>query len=129
MRKVLGVVAGVVALGVTVWIVEMVSHIIWTPPAGVDVSDPAQLATLMDVVPLEAKIAVVVAWFLGAIDGAWVGARVAQWAPAGWIVVLIGMCFGVMTLFMIPHPLWMQVAAVAAPLAGGWVATKLPGRA
>ena len=129
MRKLLGVIAGVVALGVTVWIVEMISHMIWTPPAGVDVSNPAQLAKLMDMVPLEAKIAVVVAWFLGAIAGAWVGAKVAQWSPAGWIVVAIGICFGVMTLFMIPHPLWMQVAAVVAPLAGGWIATKLAGRA
>ena len=128
MRKLLGVIAGVVALGVTVWIVEMISHMIWAPPAGVDVSDPAQLAKLMDMVPLEAKIAVVVAWFLGAFAGAWVGAKVAQWAPAGLIVVLVGIGFGAMTLIMIAHPLWMQVAAVVAPLVGGWVATKLPGR-
>ena len=44
MRKFLGVVAGVVALGVTVLIVEMIGHTIWVPPAGVDVSEPVQLA-------------------------------------------------------------------------------------
>ncbi len=125
MRKFLGVIAGVVALGLVVWVVEAVSHTIWPMPAGIGPTDPAQLATVMDLVPLAAKIAVVVAWFLGAVVGAWVGARVAQWPVAGWIVVAIGICFGVMTLFMIPHPMWMQAAAILAPLAGGWVATKL----
>ena len=129
MRKILGVIAGVVALGIVVWVVEAVSHTIWPMPTGVDPTDPKQLATVMDLVPLAAKVAVVVAWFLGALAGAWVGTKVAQWPVAGWIVVAIGVCFGVMTLFMIPHPLWMQVAAVAAPLAGGWVATKLAGSA
>ena len=38
----------------------------------------------------------------------------------------IGIAFGVATLFMIPHPLWMQVAAVAAPLLGGWIGLRLP---
>lgn len=129
MRKFLGVIAGVVALGLVVWVVEAISHTIWPMPVGIDPKDPAQLAKVMDLVPLAAKIAVVVAWFLGAVAGAWVGAKVAQWPTAGWIVVAIGICLGVMTLFMIPHPLWMQVAAVLVPLAGGWIATKLPGRA
>lgn len=129
MRKFLGVIAGVVALGLVVWVVEAISHTIWPMPVGINPKDPAQLAKVMDLVPLAAKIAVVVAWFLGAVVGAWVGAKVAQWPTAGWIVVAIGICFGVMTLFMIPHPMWMQVAAVLAPLAGGWVATKLSARA
>lgn len=129
MRKFLGVIAGVVALGLVVWVVEAISHTIWPMPVGINPKDPAQLAKVINLMPLAAKIAVVVAWFLGAVVGAWVGAKVAQWPTAGWIVVAIGICFGVMTRFMIPHPMWMQVAAVLAPLAGGWVATKLSARA
>lgn len=127
MRKVLGVLAGLVALVAVVWIVEAIGHSIWPPPPGVNLADPAQLAALMDRIPLAAKIAVVKGWFLGAIAGAWVANRVAHWAAAGWIVVAIGIAFGVMTLFMIPHPLWMQIAAVAAPLVGGWIGLRLPG--
>jgi hypothetical protein len=89
-------------------------------------SDPAQLATLLDKIPLAAKIAVVVGWFLGAAAGAWAAHAVSRWTQASWIVVAIGIAFGVMTLFMIPHPLWMQAAAVVAPLLGGWVGLRLP---
>jgi len=80
MRKFLGVLAGLAALVVVVWIVEAVGHGIWPPPPGVNLADPAQLAGLMDKIPLAAKIAVVAAWFLGAIAGAWVANRVARWA-------------------------------------------------
>lgn len=126
MRRFLGVVAGVIALAITVWIVEAISHMAWPPPPGTDLSDPATLAGLMDKIPLSAKIAVVVAWFLGAGVGAWTARRIALWSMAGWIVVALGICFGVATLFMIPHPVWMQASAVVAPLLGGWVATRLP---
>lgn len=125
MRKFLGVLAGLAALIALVWISEAISHSIWPPPPGMNPADPAQLGTLLDKMPLAAKIAVVVAWFLGAVAGAWVAHRVARWIAAGWIVVAIGIAFGVMTLFLIPHPLWMQIAAVVVPLLGGWIGLRL----
>lgn len=126
MQKFLGIIAGLAALIATVWIVEAAGHSIWPPPPGTDVSEPAQLATLLDKIPLAAKIAVVLGWFLGAMAGAWVANTVARWSTASWIVVAIGIAFGVMTLFMIPHPLWMQIAAIVAPLLGGWTGLRLP---
>jgi hypothetical protein len=125
MRRFLGVLAGLAALIAVVWVMEAIGHSIWPPPIGLSPPSPTELATLLDRIPLAAKIAVVVAWFLGALAGAWVANHVARWALAGWIVVAIGIAFGVMTLFMIPHPLWMQIAAVAAPLSGGWIGTRL----
>lgn len=125
MRKILGVLAGLAALIAVVWVMEAIGHSIWPQPIVPSPPSPADLATLLDRIPLAAKIAVVVAWFMGALAGAWVANRVAHWAMAGWIVVAIGIAFGVATLFMIPHPLWMQIAAVAAPLSGGWIGTRL----
>lgn len=126
MRKFLAILAGLAALVATVWIVEAIGHSIWPPPPGTDISDPAQLTTLLDKIPLAAKLAVVAGWFLGALAGAWAANAVARWALASWIVVAIGIAFGVMTLFMIPHPLWMQIAAIVAPLLGGWTGLRLP---
>lgn len=126
MHKFLGVVAGIVALAATVWIIEAIGHSLFPLPPGTDLSDRAQLAGLMDKVPLGAKLAVVLAWFAGALDGAFVARLVSRWTPSAWIVVALGIAFGVATLLMIPHPLWMQIAAVATPLLGGWIATRLP---
>jgi hypothetical protein len=45
---------------------------------------------------------------------------------AGWIIAGLILLGGVANIMMIPHPLWMQIAAVVAPLLGGWVVTRLP---
>ncbi|PKP92642.1 MAG: hypothetical protein CVT77_08100 [Alphaproteobacteria bacterium HGW-Alphaproteobacteria-16] len=126
MRKLLGVVVGVVVLGITIWIVERIGHGIWPPPAGTDLSDPQALGGLMDTIPLGAKVAVVTGWFLGAVTGGWTARWIARWNTAAWIVTAIGAALGIITLLMIPHPLWMQLSAVLAPALGAWIATRLP---
>jgi hypothetical protein len=82
------------------------------------------MATLMDRIPIGARLAVVVAWFLGALAGAWTAMRVARWQPAGWIVVALLVAGGMATLVQIPHPLWMQACAIGLPLLAGWIATR-----
>ena len=126
MRKFLGILACLAALVATVWVVEAIGHSVWPPPPGTNMSDPAQLATLLDKIPLAAKLAVVTGWLLGAMAGTWAANAVARWTPASWIVAAMGIAFGVMTLFMIPHPLWMQISAVVVPLIGGWAGLRLP---
>jgi hypothetical protein len=44
LRDALAVLAGVIVGGVVVGAVESVGHLIWPPPPGLDVSDPAALA-------------------------------------------------------------------------------------
>jgi len=45
-RDALAVLAGVIAGGVVVGAVESVGHLIWPPPPGLDVSDPATLVMI-----------------------------------------------------------------------------------
>ena len=69
-RAIVAVVAGVVAAFVVVALLERLGHMVFPPPPGLDPMKPEDQAKLMSVIPLGAKIAVVVAWFFGSLTGA-----------------------------------------------------------
>jgi len=129
MKKALSVVAGVIAGGLTVFIVEAIGHVIWPPPEGVDLSDPESLATLMDIAPFGALVAVVVAWIVGAVAGGFVAGKIS--ADPGYLPsILTGgvlMIFGVLTMMSFPHPIWMWVLGIVAPVPSAWYGGRLAG--
>jgi hypothetical protein len=124
-RSVLATLAGLVAAMVMVGIVEMMGHAIFPPPEGLDVTNPADQARLMDVIPLGAKIAVVVAWFLGALAGCTVAAWLSRSIRPGWVLAGLLVLGGMYTTQMFPHPVWMVVCTVALPIAGKLLADRL----
>lgn len=121
-RLILGIVAGVVLAVVLVGSFEMAGHALFPPPAGIDLKDPAQLAAVMDQIPLAAKLWVVGAWTLATAIAGLVAAVTAKRAWAAWVIATVVAALAVITILMIPHPMWMKVAAVAGPALGGWLA-------
>lgn len=90
LRLALGVVLGVVAGGLAVLVIELASHAIWPPPAGIDPTNPESIKAAMDQIPLAAKAALVAAWTLGGFLAAFVAGLVAgpggpspRWRRAG----------------------------------------------
>jgi hypothetical protein len=125
-RRVAGIAAGIVAGGVVVALCESLGHLAFPPPPGLDLADPADQARLMDVVPFGAKLAVIAAWFCGALAGAWTAVRIARWAAAAWIIAAVMIGLGVLTTQMFPHPWWMVAAAIAMPAFAAWL-VRQPG--
>ena len=126
LKAILGVVVGAIVAVVGVGALEMLGHMAFPPPPGLDLTDPEQLRTAMEQISFEAKAAVVAAWFLGAFAGAGVAILVAdRRAWPGWIVATLVLSFGVMTMIQIPHPVWMMVAGVALPVLAGWMAARI----
>jgi hypothetical protein len=118
LRGILGIIAGVVAGVLTTFAAELAGHMIYPPPAGVDLNDPASLQAFMDQVPLGAKIAVLIAWALGIFVGSAVAIFVAQrqsW-PA-WVTAVLLFGAALSTMVIIPHPDWMLWGATALTLA------------
>ena len=122
MRMLMGVVAGIVVAFLCVFAVEWVGHGLYPPPAGLDASNPADQARLMASMPAAAKALVLAAWFVGALAGAWTANRIAGRGLAGWIVALLVIAAGIVTMIMIPHPAWMWAGGIALPLLGAWIA-------
>jgi hypothetical protein len=125
MRIVAGIVVGAVIAVLCVAGIELVGHFVFPPPPGTDLSDPAQLARIMENVPWPALAFVAAAWFIGALAGAWVANLIARRALAGWIVVLLVLAAGCYTMTTIPHPAWMWAMGIALPLIAGWLAQRL----
>lgn len=121
LRSVLSVVIGVIVASIIVLIVEMVGHSVTPSPVVLDPKDP----TAMALVPLPAKVAVVLAWFAGALGGGIVASLIARrWAPAAWVVAATILLLAGVTMTQFPHPIWMIFGAVLATGLGGWLAVK-----
>lgn len=70
---------------------------------------------------------VAAAYFLSALAGGYVAARISRRSWAAWAIAGLVVTGAVLSLFQFPHPLWMQIASVAAPLLGGALAARLAG--
>jgi hypothetical protein len=124
-RRIAGLVAGLVVMVLVVSLVEGAGHTLYPPPDGLDITRPEDQARLMAVIPLEAKIAVVAAWFLGALAGSAVAMAIGRTPLLGWAIGIIMGALSLFTTQMFPHPLWMMIAAVVLPLVAVLVAKKL----
>lgn len=129
MKKIVPVLAGVISAVITVFLVEGISHSIWPPPEGIDISNPEDLAILMETIPLPAIVAVLVAWILGAFVGGLIARKVDN-SPdnsssliTGGIVVI----FGILTMMTIPHPAWMWVFGILTPIPAALFGARLVG--
>ncbi len=128
MRKLLGVLTGAtigLAAMYGLWRLNVV--IFPWPPA--NFTDSASLAAMIDAAPITAKAMLAGGWFMGALIGGLIGVRAAGWAMAGWIVALLIALAGVYQIVEVPHPLWMQVAAVVTPFLAGLVVSGASGAA
>ena len=68
-RTILAVLAGAVVMWLTVFAMEFVGHAMFPPPPHLNPNDPTQLAELINVMPIGAKVMLVLAWVLGAFTG------------------------------------------------------------
>jgi hypothetical protein len=122
MRKFLSVVAGAAVAIASLLAIETLGHLInpsAVPPGGVP--DVAAMNT-------PAKLWVVAGWFLATLAGAVTALRVSAWRPAAWTVGVLVLAGGVANIVMIPHPFWMQTAALFAPALAVLVAERLTTR-
>ena len=121
LRKVIGVVLGIVLANLFIFGWEMLGHQL---PLGGRILTPqdAALPGAIDAIPLPAKLWVVAGWFLGAFLGALLAFRVARWDYAGWIVGALVAAAGIANIVMLPHPMWMALCAVALPFVGALLA-------
>ena len=126
LRAILGILAGLVVGVITIMAIETLGHAMFPSPPGLNPNDPAQLAQMMDAIPVGAKLAVLLAWFLGVLVGGIAAMAVSRrrtWTV--WVVASVLFSFAVLNMFLIPHPVWMMAGAVAVALAGGGFATRL----
>jgi preprotein translocase subunit Sec61beta len=121
LRALFAVLAGILAGGLVIALVEMMSP--HTPPAGMNINDTARLAEWIATLPMSAFAILLLAYFLGSAVGGYVANRVAaptHYRPA--LIVGVGLFVaGVMNLISIPHPMWFAVSSSLIYFIGAWI--------
>lgn len=120
MRRLLGVVIGVVIAVAVVAGMSWVTNQLFALP--VDLREGNAIGAAVEASPIAAKVLIVGGWFLGALAGGLVAARISLWQASIWAVAGIVSAACLAMVLLIPHPLWMQIAALAAPLFAAVVA-------
>ena len=125
MRRFTGLLLGfAVALALTAG-ADALAHALYPFFEDFETLDKAELAAVMAAVPFAAKAIIASGWFFGAFAGSWLALRVADRVWTGWVVTALVVLGGISNLIAIPHPLWMQVGAIALPIFGGWLAQRI----
>ena len=128
LRSIGGVIAGVIVAGILVFAVQMIGHVVYPPPGGIDPSTSEGQKALADYIakaPLGVFLFVLASYAVGTAVGAWLAAKIAGRAHIvhGLVVGGIQLVFGIVNLMMIRHPVWFAVVSVvtfpAAAFLGG----------
>jgi hypothetical protein len=122
-RTIGGLFAGLIAAIVAMLAIAFAGGQIYPMSAEVDAINPEQIGSAFAATPLGAKLIVILSWFGAAFVGGFVAKRItgANWAV--WTIAGLFAVYVLITIFVLPMPPWMQVTAVAAPLAGGLLAS------
>jgi hypothetical protein len=115
-RIILATVVGIIVALLIVVCFEMIGHALW--PATLH---PDNAATL----PIPLLLSVVLGWFLGVLGGSFVAGKIAHRRIA---IILVGAVILAATLYnfwAIPHPLWMMISGVVAPILAVALAMRL----
>jgi len=125
-RSVLAVVAGVIVAVIVVGVVEAIGHAIYPPPE-IDLSDSEALQAIIAKLPVGAIAFMLVAWGLGSFAGGLTAAGIAGRAHTAHASFVGGiqMAFGILTILMIPHPLWFVIASFAIVIPSAWLGAQL----
>lgn len=125
LRGALAVVAGLVAAGLLVFAIELLSTTAYPPPEGLHPADRGALADHVATLPPGAFTLVLVAWTFGAFVGVWIATRIARSWIAGLVVGLLFLGGSIANLLAIPHPPWFPWAAIVLVVGSAAVALRL----
>jgi hypothetical protein len=122
-RSILAILAGIVVGGFLAFLVEIPGMLIHPLPPGADIRNPDVLKSHMASAPQAAHVLLAVAWTLAPLAGSWLAATIARKMKLVHAIV-VGMFFLAMDMMNVrnlPHPMWLNVVAVVAPIAACWL--------
>ena len=111
LRTIGGILAGIIVFAVTLGVLELIAHQLF-PSRG------RGFAT-----GLLAFVAL--GYFLSALLGGVTAGRISKVHWTVWVIAILVAAGAAYSLTAVTHPLWMQIASVAAPLLGGLVASRI----
>ncbi len=125
MRNVLALIVGIVAGFALTVLVSFIGTSIYPYPADVDLQNVNRAGEAFQATGMGYKLFVVLAWFVSSFGGGAVAKIIGDRLWPLWGTVAVMTANAVASMFFLPLPVWMQIAAVVVPLAGGFLATHV----
>ncbi|WP_174274449.1 hypothetical protein [Sphingomonas bacterium] len=120
-RILAGIVLGAIIAFGCVWTIEAISGAFYPLPTGFDPYTTANTGVEMaTVVPLPAKLLVVLGWCVGSLAGGAVAAWLSRRRIGAWIVAALIVAGALSTAAAITHPTWMVAAGLLLPWLCAW---------
>jgi hypothetical protein len=124
-RRIVAILAGFVVANIVIFALEALGHVIYPPPAGLDLTKPEAFRTMVSQMPPGAFVLLLLGWLAGTAAGVATAQRINR-APTLLPGLVVGTMLFATTAYnfsIIPHPAWVVGAAlVGIPLVAGLVA-------
>ncbi len=125
LRIILGIVIGI-ALGIGVVMAgDALNHRFFPPPPEVQITNPEAIRDYMQTAPVLSLLGLPVTWTIAALAAAFAAAKIGARRWTGWLAGCILFAATGLNLVMIPHPLWMLIAAIVFVPAAAWFGAQL----
>lgn len=111
LRKIGGVLLGLLVAWLFVMLAEALAHRIYPPPAGTNMNDFNEVKKFVATLPASALALVLAGWLVGTLAGTFVAARVGHGAGPGYVVGALLLCAGIANSIIIPQPVWFSAVS------------------
>jgi hypothetical protein len=123
-RIILGIVIGVALGFALVMAGDYLNRMLFPMPPDLQITNPEAIRDYMASAPVTSLLGMPVTWTVAAGAGAFAAAIIAGRAWTGWIAGALMFAATLLNLALIPHPLWMLVAAIVFVPAAAWFGAK-----
>ncbi len=124
-RLILGIVIGIAAGIGVVMLGDMLNHRFFPPPPEVQITNPEAIRDYMQTAPVLSLLGLPVTWTIAALVASFAAAKIGARRWAGWVAGGALFAATCLNLVMIPHPLWMLIAAIVFVPAAAWIGARL----
>ncbi len=126
-RNIGALIAGIVTAFASIYLIEMLGHTIYPPPADLDFSNPDAIRPYIATLPIIALLFPMFGWFVGTFAGSLVADFCGDTKPFVFAGIVGGLVLAatIANLIMIPHPLWFSITALLGIVASAWLATRV----
>ncbi len=110
----LGTVVGIGTAFLTVWLMQLIGHMAFPPPADLDVEDIEAFREYVNTLPVGALAFVLASYLIGTFDGVFLACLIARMKYHIFAIIVGGLMLvaTISNLIMIPHPLWFSAASL-----------------
>ncbi|MCE7991628.1 MAG: hypothetical protein HEP71_06600 [Roseivirga sp.] len=126
-KRILPVIAGLLAGWVAIFALEAVSHIFYPPPADLDFTDKAALTAFMETLPTLAFVLLLISWMIGTFIAGMIGALVNKeaWKNSAIIIGVLLALGSIINMTLVPHPTWLIISASIAYVPSAYAGARL----